>query len=71
MRKSECGATFFFDPMSSHSASHPGSGLAGGRHPLVKLFDERALGAGMFVTAVVREGGRLAWERTEIYRERA
>lgn len=33
----------------------------------LKLFDERALGAGTFVTARVRSGGGLAWERTEIY----
>jgi len=33
----------------------------------VKLFDERALGVGVFVTATVGGGGRLAWERTEIY----
>ena len=33
----------------------------------VKLFDERALGAATFVTARVR-GGKLAWERTEVYR---
>jgi uncharacterized protein len=33
----------------------------------VKLFDESALGAGVFVTASVR-AGRPAWERTEIYR---
>jgi uncharacterized protein YhbP (UPF0306 family) len=33
----------------------------------VKLFDERALGAATFVTARVR-GGRLVWERTEVYR---
>ena len=32
-----------------------------------KLFDERALGAGTFVTACVLRGGRLAWERTEVY----
>jgi uncharacterized protein YhbP (UPF0306 family) len=37
----------------------------------MKLFDERALGAGVFVTAAVRGGGRLAWARTEIYREQA
>lgn len=37
----------------------------------VKLFDERALGVGVFVTAAVRGGGRLAWKRTEIYVERA
>jgi uncharacterized protein YhbP (UPF0306 family) len=33
----------------------------------LKLFDERALGAGTFVTARVRNG-KLALERTEIYR---
>jgi uncharacterized protein YhbP (UPF0306 family) len=33
----------------------------------VKLFDERALGAGTFVTARVRDG-KLAWDRTEVYR---
>jgi uncharacterized protein YhbP (UPF0306 family) len=33
----------------------------------MKLFDERALGAGVFVTVAVRAGRRLAWERTEIY----
>lgn len=32
-----------------------------------KLFDERELGAGTFVTARVRDG-KLAWERTEVYR---
>lgn len=35
----------------------------------VKLFDERELGAGTFVTARVRQGGKLVWERTEIYRD--
>jgi uncharacterized protein YhbP (UPF0306 family) len=34
----------------------------------MKLFDEKALGAGVFVTASVRVGGAIAWERTEIYR---
>jgi uncharacterized protein YhbP (UPF0306 family) len=34
----------------------------------LKLFDERALGAGVFVTASVARGGRVAWEHTEIYR---
>ncbi len=34
----------------------------------LKLFDERELGAATFVTARVAAGGRLAWERTEIYR---
>jgi uncharacterized protein YhbP (UPF0306 family) len=33
----------------------------------LKLFDERALGAGTFVAVSVRSGGRLSWERTEIY----
>jgi hypothetical protein len=32
----------------------------------VKLFDERVLGAGTFVTARVRDG-KLAWDRTEVY----
>jgi uncharacterized protein YhbP (UPF0306 family) len=32
-----------------------------------KLFDEPALGAGVFVTARIGKGGRIAWERTEIY----
>ena len=34
----------------------------------VKLFDERALGGGTFVSARIRSGGSLAWERTEVYR---
>jgi uncharacterized protein YhbP (UPF0306 family) len=34
----------------------------------VKLFDERALGPGTFVTARVTAGGTLEWERTEVYR---
>jgi uncharacterized protein YhbP (UPF0306 family) len=34
----------------------------------LKLFDERALGTGVFVTANVAGGGRLTWERTEVYR---
>jgi uncharacterized protein YhbP (UPF0306 family) len=34
----------------------------------LKLFDERALGAGTFVTARLTRDRRLAWERTEIYR---
>jgi uncharacterized protein YhbP (UPF0306 family) len=34
----------------------------------LKLFDEPALGTGVFVTANVAGGGRLTWERTEIYR---
>jgi hypothetical protein len=34
----------------------------------VKLFDEYILGAGVFVTARVRSGGHLDWERTDVYR---
>jgi uncharacterized protein YhbP (UPF0306 family) len=34
----------------------------------LKLFDEAALGAGVFVTATVRRDGRLTWNRTEVYR---
>jgi uncharacterized protein len=37
----------------------------------LKLFDERALGTGVFVTAIVAGGGRLTWERTEVYRASA
>jgi uncharacterized protein YhbP (UPF0306 family) len=33
----------------------------------LKLFDERAFGAGTFVTARLTRDRRLAWERTEIY----
>src|SRR5919201_6862898 len=33
----------------------------------LKLFDERALGAGLFVTARVERGG-LVWQRTDVYR---
>jgi uncharacterized protein YhbP (UPF0306 family) len=33
----------------------------------IKLFDEPALGAGVFVTARVGTDGKLTWERTEIY----
>jgi uncharacterized protein YhbP (UPF0306 family) len=36
----------------------------------VKLFDEAELGPGVFVTASVRAGGKIAWERTEIYEGR-
>jgi uncharacterized protein YhbP (UPF0306 family) len=32
----------------------------------VKLFDERVLGSGVFVTARVR-GGQVTWERTDVY----
>jgi uncharacterized protein YhbP (UPF0306 family) len=37
----------------------------------LKLFDERELGAGTFVTARRAADGRLTWERTEIYRSAA
>jgi uncharacterized protein YhbP (UPF0306 family) len=35
----------------------------------LKLFDERAFGSGTFVTARVVRDGKLAWERTETYRD--
>ena len=34
----------------------------------LKVFDEPELGRGVFVTARVAGGGRVVWERTEIYR---
>jgi uncharacterized protein YhbP (UPF0306 family) len=34
----------------------------------LKLFDERALGTGVFVTANVARARRLTWKRTEVYR---
>ena len=34
----------------------------------LKLFDERALGRGVFVSARVAAAGDLAWQRTEVYR---
>jgi uncharacterized protein YhbP (UPF0306 family) len=33
----------------------------------LKLFDERSLGSGVFVTARVRREGAIGWERTEVY----
>lgn len=36
----------------------------------MKIFDEVALGGGVFVTATVRNG-RVAWKRTEVYRPKA
>jgi uncharacterized protein YhbP (UPF0306 family) len=33
----------------------------------LKLFDESELGPGVFVTARVARGGKISWERTEIY----
>jgi uncharacterized protein YhbP (UPF0306 family) len=34
----------------------------------LKVFDEPALGGGVFVTARVGSGGGLTWEKTEVYR---
>ena len=34
----------------------------------LKLFDEDAFGAGVFVSARVGRGGRTTWERTDVYR---
>lgn len=34
----------------------------------LKVFDEQALGGGVFVTALVRRGGVLEWARTDVYR---
>jgi uncharacterized protein YhbP (UPF0306 family) len=34
----------------------------------IKLFDERELGSGVFVTARVQGGGGLVWEATGVYR---
>jgi Pyridoxamine 5'-phosphate oxidase len=40
-------------------------------HPRrVKVFDEGELGPRVFVTARVRTGGQVAWERTELYESR-
>jgi uncharacterized protein YhbP (UPF0306 family) len=35
----------------------------------IKLFDEGALGAGVFVTARVARHGEVAWQRTDVYRQ--
>jgi uncharacterized protein YhbP (UPF0306 family) len=42
--------------------------LYGFRPRRLKVFDEAELGTGVFVTARVAGGRRVAWERTEIYR---
>jgi uncharacterized protein YhbP (UPF0306 family) len=34
----------------------------------VKLFDERELGRGVFVSARIEPAGSMAWERTEVYK---
>jgi uncharacterized protein YhbP (UPF0306 family) len=36
----------------------------------MKLFDERVFGEGVFVTATIRRGGEVTWDRTEIVRAR-
>jgi uncharacterized protein YhbP (UPF0306 family) len=36
----------------------------------LKLFDERELGSGTFVTARVLAGGSLTWQRTDVYGDR-
>lgn len=36
----------------------------------VKLFDEIALGGGVFVTARIHGGGQIVWEKTELYHAR-
>jgi uncharacterized protein YhbP (UPF0306 family) len=45
-----------------------GYAFYGFRPRRIKLFDEPALGGGVFVTARVGRGGALAWEKTEVYR---
>ena len=45
----------------------PGLRLYGFRPSRIKLFDEESLGAGLFVTARVRGGGRVEWARSERY----
>jgi uncharacterized protein YhbP (UPF0306 family) len=39
----------------------------GFRSERLKVFDESAFGAGVFVTAAVRGEGRLVWERTDVF----
>jgi Pyridoxamine 5'-phosphate oxidase len=61
------------DVYSRRFPAYPGEELGGYRFYVlrprrIKLFDERELGPGVFVTATVGRGGRLAWQRTEIYR---
>jgi uncharacterized protein YhbP (UPF0306 family) len=41
------------------------------RPRLIKLFDEHEFGTGVFVTARLVDGGRLKWDRTEIYQSAA
>jgi uncharacterized protein YhbP (UPF0306 family) len=45
-----------------------GYAFYGFRPRRIKVFDEPALGGGVFVTARVGSGGALAWEKTEVYR---
>jgi uncharacterized protein YhbP (UPF0306 family) len=35
----------------------------------IKLFDERVLGGGVFVTARVAHDGTVTWQRTDLYRQ--
>jgi uncharacterized protein YhbP (UPF0306 family) len=37
----------------------------------LKVFDERSLGPGVFVTASLRSGGQVVWQRTDVYRASA
>jgi uncharacterized protein YhbP (UPF0306 family) len=45
-----------------------GYAFYGFRPRRIKVFDEPTFGSGVFVTARVGSGGRLAWEKTEVYR---
>jgi uncharacterized protein YhbP (UPF0306 family) len=45
-----------------------GYAFYGFRPRRLKVFDEPTLGSGVFVTARVGSGGRLVWEKTEVYR---
>jgi uncharacterized protein YhbP (UPF0306 family) len=51
-------------PGSERAKAYPAYELVPRR---VKLFDERSLGPGTFVTARVARDGTVAWERTEVY----
>jgi uncharacterized protein YhbP (UPF0306 family) len=41
------------------------------RPQMIKLFDEQEFGTGVFVTARLKGGSRLEWDRTEIYHSAA
>jgi uncharacterized protein YhbP (UPF0306 family) len=51
-----------------HPEDAPGYRLYRLRTRRMKLFDERTFGAGVFVTATIRSGGVVAWERTDVSR---